>query len=165
MKTTEAKATKAAVAKHLFLGVRTVRRLVEEGKLPATGTLDDYREAHIRHLREQAAGRAAKRGDIDLVQERALLARKQRERVEFELALKAGRFCEVEIAGRMIEELFAVIREIALSLPGKHADALAMRPREVCFDILQGGVNEMLTDLSGGAADEIARRAAEEAKQ
>jgi hypothetical protein len=164
-KTTETKATKAAVAKHLFLGVRTVRRLVEENKLPSSGTLDDYREAHIRQLREMAAGRAAKSGEVDLVLERALLARKQRERVEFELARKRGMFCDVEETCRQLKETFYVVKEIALTMPGKVADPCAMQPREIVLDFLQRGVNEMLLEMSDSAADEIARRAAEEAKQ
>jgi phage terminase Nu1 subunit (DNA packaging protein) len=168
-KTTTTKTTKlpsrAAIAEHLIVSVRTLRRLIEEKKLPSSGTLDDYRTQYIEHLREVAAGRAAKTEGVDLVASRAGLADRQKERIEFDLAVRRGRYCEVEFVGQQVEALFAVVREVALGLPGVYADQLAMKSRVECFEILQLAINGMLTSLCDGADQELVRRAAAEAME
>jgi hypothetical protein len=160
-------ASQREVAEHLGVTPRRVRQLVDEGAIPApvkrVYDLDACRLACLRRLREQAAGRMGRDGAADLIDERALLARKQRERLEFDLAIKRGKYCEVEITGQLVEGAFAVVREIALGLPGTYADQLAMKSRAECFEILQLAINAMLTSLCDGADEEIVRRAAEEA--
>lgn len=51
---------------------------MSEGKIPATGTLGDVLQAYCARLRDQAAGRLGESMGLDLVQERAALAREQR---------------------------------------------------------------------------------------
>lgn len=51
---------------------------MSEGKIPATGTLGDVLLAYCARLRDQAAGRLGDSLGLDLVQERAALAREQR---------------------------------------------------------------------------------------
>ena len=54
--------------------------MVTDGKLPGTGSLGDVLQAYCQRLRLQAAGRMGDEvGGLDLVQERAALAREQRE--------------------------------------------------------------------------------------
>ena len=50
-----------------------------EGKLPSAGTLRELLLAYCQRLRAQAAGRMGENTTLDLVQERAALAREQRE--------------------------------------------------------------------------------------
>jgi hypothetical protein len=110
---------------------------------------------------EMANGRTAPSALQDAItrKERALA-----ELRELELQRKRGKLCDIEETCRQLEDTFAVVRERALSVPGKLADKIAMQPREVCLDLLQVEIREMLNDLSDSAAAEIARRAAEEAK-
>lgn len=86
-------ATEAQVAEHLDISDRTVRELKGKGVFPAAKRggmdLDVCRIAYVRHLRERAAGRAsdaADDDDLDLVKERAGLAKEQRLKLERERA-------------------------------------------------------------------------------
>ncbi len=54
-----------------------VAQLMAEGKIPANGSLGAVVAAYCERLREQAAARMGL-GELDLVQERAALAREQR---------------------------------------------------------------------------------------
>ena len=75
---TEGMGTQTALA--LLVGVTqpTISTLMSEGKLPASGTLGELLLAYCARLRDQAAGRLGESGGLDLVQERAALAREQR---------------------------------------------------------------------------------------
>lgn len=55
-----------------------ISAMVSDGKIPATGTLGDVLQAYCQRLRDQAAGRLGESMGLDLVQERAALAREQR---------------------------------------------------------------------------------------
>lgn len=70
--------TQTALAELVGVTQPTISNLMAEGKLPADGTLGDLLRAYCARLREQAAGRQGD-GHLDLVQERAALARAQRE--------------------------------------------------------------------------------------
>lgn len=124
-KTKASKVTKASIARHLCMGTRTVRRLQEEQKLPRDGTLDDFREAHIKHLREQAAGRAAQHGDLDLVEQRALLAQKQREHIELQIAIKRSEHVPIAEATRQINLAGQILLEHIRTLGVRCAPVLA----------------------------------------
>lgn len=73
--------TQQQVARHLDLSARAIADLQERGVLPHAGRggldLDVCRVAYVRHLREQAAGRGAGYGELDLAAERARLAKEQ----------------------------------------------------------------------------------------
>jgi hypothetical protein len=78
---------------------------------------------------------------------------------ELELARKRGELAEVEVMGRLVEQDFAVLRERLLTLPGKLAFILAMRPAAEIQAVLTEEIYEALDALSAPA--EIAARAAE----
>lgn len=76
---TEAKATQAVIGKLVGVSQQAISALVNDGKIPATGTVGAVLVAYCERLREQAAGRMGEEGGgLDLVQERAALARSQR---------------------------------------------------------------------------------------
>lgn len=72
-------ATQAAFGALVGIAQPSVSTLMTEGKLPATGTLGELLLAYCARLRDQAAGRMGENTTLDLVQERAALAREQRE--------------------------------------------------------------------------------------
>ena len=95
----------AEVATHLDLSVARVSQLKSAGIMPdaprGKHDLDACRKAYIGHLRAIAGGRGSKDGTVDLVAERALLAREQRKKIERENAVAEGEFLprgEVHIA-------------------------------------------------------------------
>lgn len=90
--------TQAEIAAHLDISDRTVRELLAKWGLDHKSmTLAEFRLAYIRHLREQAAGRASADGELDLVQERAKLARKQAERLDITNAVLLGTYAPIEL--------------------------------------------------------------------
>lgn len=79
----------------------TVSRMIAEGKLPGTGTLGEELLAYCQRLREQAAGRLGDSNTdietLDLVQERAGLAREQRIAQEIKNAVARKEYAPIGI--------------------------------------------------------------------
>lgn len=76
---TDAKATQTLIGQLVGVSQQAISALVNDGKIPATGTVGAVLVAYCERLREQAAGRMGEEGGgLDLVQERAALAREQR---------------------------------------------------------------------------------------
>jgi phage terminase Nu1 subunit (DNA packaging protein) len=67
------------VAEVVGVSKQAISAMVQEGKLPACETMGQMISAYCERLRDQAAGRLGdEAGGLDLVQERAALAREQR---------------------------------------------------------------------------------------
>ena len=75
----EAPATQSDVAMVVGVSQQAISAMVTDGKLPSAGTLRELLLAYCQRLRAQAAGRMGENTTLDLVQERAALAREQRE--------------------------------------------------------------------------------------
>jgi len=149
---TTTKPSKGAIARHLIMSVRTLRRLVEENKLPASGTLDEYRFAYLTHLREVAAGRAARSGGADLVGERALLAKRQRERVEFDLDVRRGAYELKADATRELEALLYNLKEHFLSFAALVSpDLLGLTSINVAHGIVDARMRRLMDDFANEA--------------
>lgn len=71
--------TQTALAELVGVTQPTISNLMTDGKMPTTGTLGELLRAYCARLRDQAAGRMGENTTLDLVQERAALAREQRE--------------------------------------------------------------------------------------
>lgn len=74
----DAPATQAVVGGIVGVSQQAISAMVSEGKLPPNGSIGAMVLAYCERLREQAAGRLGEDGGLDLVQERAALARSQR---------------------------------------------------------------------------------------
>ena len=115
-------ATQAALAKLVGVSQPTVSNLISEGKLPAVGTLGELGAAYCQRLRDQAAGRMGSGlGGLDLVQERAALAREQRLGIEIKNAALRTEFAPV-----------ALLSEVLATTSGAIAD---------CFDLLPARID------------------------
>jgi hypothetical protein len=158
-KTEAAKPTKAAIARHLFIGVRALRRLIEENKLPSAGTLDEYREAAFRNLRAQAAGRGGVAAD-DMLGESRADARAD-ERAKLRLAILKHSFIREETMHREVIDVLMVIRDNLANLAPLIANDVADRalPRHEVAEIVTKRV-EHLVDLM--QPDEIMTKAVAE---
>lgn len=122
--------TQQALADMLGIAQPTVSVMLAEGKLPADGTLGEWLHAYCHRLREQAAGRMGD-GELDLVQERAALARVQREGQEIKNAVARREYAPV----------------------GLLADVLGMAGSAVVdrFDQLEGQLRKACPDLPDDA--------------
>lgn len=144
-------ATGTALAAHLFCTRETLSDYVARGvveKLPnGKYDLNACRERVMRHLRDRAAGRAGDNGD-NLASARADLAREQRDAVAIKNAIARGDFVPLGAMAKKIESRNSVVRERLLVIPGKMADALAMREREEIAAALTDEIEEVLNELA-----------------
>ena len=123
-----APATQSDVAMVVGVSQQAISALVTEGKLPPAGTLGEVLQAYCQRLRLQAAGRMGDEvGGLDLVQERAALAREQREGQAIKNAVARKEFAPV----------------------GLLADVLGMAASAVVdrFDQLEGALRKACPDL------------------
>lgn len=77
------RATQQAAAVHLNMSVTRLKQLIADGSLPRDGTLDEYREAYIRRLREHKGGTGPN-------EDRARFDRARAELTELQVAEKRG---------------------------------------------------------------------------
>ena len=103
-----------------------VSGLLSSGALPADGTLGEMLLAYCSRLREQAAGRMGE-GELDLVQERAALAREQREGQAIKNAIARREYAPVG--------LLADVLGMAASAVVDRFDQLEGQLRKACPDL------------------------------
>jgi len=111
--------SQAEIAEHLDTSDRTIRELQDKlGFSCKTQTIDEIRVAYIRHLREQAAGRAGT-GDLDLVAERAKLAKVQHERIEMQNAVTRREYGPIDALEFGLTDLMVRVASQLDTIPGK----------------------------------------------
>ena len=144
----------ADIAAHLDLSQQAVSDLIGRKILPKqkggpVRTLDDYRAAYIRHLREMAASRVGSDDTLDLVNERARLAKEMADGQAMKNAQRRGELIEIDAAVREFGESLAIIRTRLLAIPSGHAARLARisRPAEM-NEALYKIIVEVLEQLS-----------------
>jgi hypothetical protein len=145
--------TATALAKHLGRCTReTISDYVAKGvivKLPnGRFDQDDCRDRAFAHRRDKAAGRTG-----DLSNERAKLAKEQTFAAQIKNELSLGRLVNLEVIGKVLDQTFSGMREVALSTAGKVSDQVSAHTeedREAVYAIIDNEIREMLTVLSTG---------------
>ncbi len=117
--------------------------------------------AVLAHYREVAAGRSTADGGLDLVEERAKLARAQRQSQELKNAVARGEYILADDVAEIWGSMVTRSRARLLALPSKLAPALVGHddPRRI-EGILEGEVHEALDELANGDQAEEADRGA-----
>lgn len=169
-------ASQQDIADHLGISQSAVSALVRADvfeKRPRGGfDLDECRTAYLRRLREEAAGRAAQGdredGDLDIVAERARLAKEQADRLEMENALRRQELVEFDHFVARVGQLLATVRTRLLALPAECAVqwAAAQTPA-VAEAVIRDVVYQALEELSSGGgrvADDIGAKGDDLAK-
>ncbi len=109
----------AETAAHLDLTDRSVRELEPKLGLRSDYTLAEFRVAYIRHLREVAAGRAGEgTNDLELVAERARLAKEQADRIAMQNAQMRGELAPVAAMEMVLASVGAKVGRILDTIPG-----------------------------------------------
>jgi len=143
--------TQAEIAAHLDMSERNLRELLGQLGMDHKQTpLSVLRAAYIRRLREQAAGRLG--GDsegLDLVQERAALARSQREGQDIKNSVARGTYGPIDLLGD-------VLANAAQSVVDRF-DQIPAALRRVCPDLPQPALNAIMRELSS-ARNEMVRK-------
>ena len=106
------------IAEHLDLSQQAVSAMLERLEIDwKAADLSDIRVSYIRHLREQAAGRATL-GNLDLATERAGLAKAQRERIEMQNAVTRNELAPVILIEEVLTKAAAKVAGIFDAIPG-----------------------------------------------
>lgn len=146
-------ATIAEVAKHIGVTPKYVNDLINESVIEKRPRgqydIDECRNAYIKRLRENAAGRAAS-GELDLVAERARLAKEQADAKEMDNAIGRGDLVYIEDVAKQFENMLTKVRTKLLALPTKiapecHASATMLEVQS----LIEAGIVEALHELVG----------------
>lgn len=111
--------TQPALAMLVGVTQQAISAWVTDGKLPPTGALGDLLVMYCTRLRDQAAGRlGAEAGGLDLVQERAALAREQRLGIEIKNAVARGEYAAISLLAEVLATASQAVSERFEQLPG-----------------------------------------------
>lgn len=149
-------ATQAEVAAHLDLSQSAVSQMMQAGVLPAPAPrrgldLAACRVAYVRHLRGVAAGRLSDPTEdgLDLVAERARLAKEQADAQAMKNDLMRGEVVLVADAVRQVTQDYAAVRTRLLAIPSEAAPrAHACRSTTEVQAVLMAAVCEAMADLT-----------------
>ncbi len=145
--------TQAEIAAHLDMSERNLRDLLEQlGITHTKSTLAEIRIAYVRRLREQAAGRLGSEGGLDLVQERAALAREQRLSIEIKNALLRGEYAPVALLGEVLAMASQAVAERFEQLPGQL--------RKTCPDLPTAAVDQVMSGIASARNEWVKSTAA-----
>lgn len=114
--------------------------------------------AYCARLREQAAGRMGEEMGLDLVQERAALAREQRLGYEIKNAVARREYAPVALLAQTLATAAQAVVERFEQLPGMLKKACPEMPdaaRDVVMTVLAGARNEWVARTSALVAEQI----------
>jgi phage terminase Nu1 subunit (DNA packaging protein) len=145
----------SAAAAHIFVSSVTFAKLLNEGVIKREPrdvgyNLNLVRQARFRQLEKVAAGRGGENADA-LTDERVKLTRAKRKREEMQAEIEAGQWARLATVRRFLEGAILAFRDRVLNLPGEAAYALAMRPQQEVFEILDDMVRAKLEELADPA--------------
>ncbi|SFJ79106.1 hypothetical protein SAMN05192543_11138 [Paraburkholderia megapolitana] len=146
--------TQTEIAHYLDLDQSAVSRLVDRLCIDyRNATMDEVRVAYIRHLREVAAGRSSESG-VDLVTERAMTERVDREIKMLTLAEKKGLLVNAKQLEQAYGQMVGAFQTELLSLPDRMVQELrTLYGVEVDVELLNEHINGCLEQLAGYEPD------------
>lgn len=127
--------TQADFAEVLGCSQQNISQLIADGVLPRDGTFRVWLQCYIARLREQAAGRMGEGGELDLVQERAALAREQRGMYEIKNAVARGEYAPISLLAEVLAAASQAVVDRFEQLPG--------RLKKVCPDLPEAARTEI----------------------
>lgn len=95
-----------------------VSDLIKRNVLTEGDVLGNWLVAYCSNLREQAAGRAGADGGLDLVSERARLAKEQADKVAFQNAITRNQLAPVDLLEEVLAKAAAKINGVFDAIPG-----------------------------------------------
>lgn len=138
--------TQAEFAAIVGVTQQSISTLLITGALQGGGSSGDLLLEYCHRLREQAAGRmGAEVGGLDLVQERAALAREQRMGIEIKNAVLRGEFAPISVLAEVLATASQSIVERFEQIPGllkKNCPDLPDAAREQVMTALAAARNE-----------------------
>ena len=133
--------SQAEFAQMIGVSEARVSQLVAERTIVRGDTAGEWIVAYCERLRDQAAGRAGDMaGGLDLVQERAALAREQRLGIEIKNAVARGEYAPVALLAEVLAIASQSVSDRFEQLPG----AL----RKACPDMLDAARDQVMTTIA-----------------
>lgn len=141
--------TQQQIAVHLDLSQTEVSKFLKQMDIDwKTSDLDDVRVAYLRKLRAQAAGHRSEDG-LDLVHERVLTERVDRELKLFTLAEKKGQLINVEQLEPELTQMVGAFRTELLARDDKtKADLDLLYGIDIDIQVLNAYTNKALRHLA-----------------
>lgn len=127
--------TQQAFGELVGISQPAVSELLRSGVLPNGGTGRQWLLAYCQRLREQAAGRYTE-GPLDLAQERAALARTQREGIEIKNAVLRGEYAAVSLLAEVLANASQAVSERFEHLPGHLRKSIPDLPAPVIDQVM-----------------------------
>jgi len=155
----ESKATQEGIATVVGVTQQAISAMMKEGKLPSSGALGELILAYCQRLREQAAGRSSGEfGGLDLVQERAALAREQRIAQALKNAVSKGEYAPIgllaDVLGRaasaVVDRMDQVDGQLRKACPDMPEDA-----RTTVLAVMANARNEWIRATAKLVAEDI----------
>lgn len=140
--------TQADFGEMVGISQQAVSHLVRIGALPATASCGEMLRAYCHRLREVAAGRGAD-GDLDLAQERAALARAQREGIEMKNAVARKQYAPVTLLAMTLATASQAVAERLEQLPGLL--------RRSCPDLPEAARTQLMTVIASARNEWVTR--------
>lgn len=139
-----------------------VSKMISDGILPAGGTFGEWLLAYCHRLREQAAGRlGSELGGLDLVQERAALAREQRVGQAMKNAVARKEYAPIQLLAQVLASASQAVSERFDHLPGvlkKSCPEMTSAQRNEVVGVIVAARNEWVratAELVAASLDEL----------
>lgn len=141
---------------------QAVSKMISDGILPAGGTFGEWLLAYCYRLREQAAGRlGSELGGLDLVQERAALAREQRVGQAMKNAIARKEYAPIQLLAQVLASASQAVSERFDHLPGvlkKSCPEMTSAQRNEVVGVIVAARNEWVratAELVAASLDEL----------
>jgi phage terminase Nu1 subunit (DNA packaging protein) len=153
-----AAATQSLVGGIVGVTQQAISSMMLEGKLPQSGTVGELILAYCDRLREQAAGRMGEEGGLDLVQERAALARSQRISQDMKNDIARGDYAPIGMLADMLGLASSAVVDRFDQLDGALRKACPTLPDDAKATVMQviaSARNEWIRSTSKLVSDAI----------
>lgn len=155
-------ATQAAVGELVGVSQPAISDFLKLAELPAEATLREVVIAYCERLREQAAGRLGMAGGLDLVQERAALARSQRISQDLKNDIARGDYAPIGLLADVLGQASAAVVDRFEQLEGalrKACPDLPEEARAVIAQVIASARNEWIKSTAKLVADHFEAQA------
>lgn len=154
----DAHISQAEFAQMVGVSEASISKRVSEGILQRGDNAHAWLVAYTEHLRDQAAGRLGDSMGLDLVQERAALARSQREAQDLKNAVARGEYAPIGLLADVLGEAASAVVDRMDQVEGDLRKACPDLPEEarvIVLRVLAGARNEWIRSTAKLVADKV----------